>query len=82
MDPLIGVALYIILWWIAFFAVLPIGVRNLEEAGEETDAGIERGAPHRPRLWMKALWAAGVAAAAWLIVYGAVRMDLFAIRRP
>ena len=81
MDLLIGIALYIILWWIAFFAVLPIGVRNLDEAGEATEAGVERGAPHRPRLWMKALWAAGVAAVAWLIVYGAVRMDVFAIRR-
>jgi predicted secreted protein len=81
MDPLLGLAIYIILWWIAFFAVLPLGVRNLEEAGEETSAGVERGAPQRPDLWKKALLAAVLAAVAWAVVFYAVRTDLFSVRR-
>jgi predicted secreted protein len=81
MDPLLGLAIYIILWWIAFFAVLPLGVRNLEEAGEETHPGVERGAPHRPDLWKKALIAAILAAIAWAVVFYAVQTDLFSVRR-
>jgi predicted secreted protein len=80
MNIFLGIAIYLILWWLAFFLVLPIGVRNLDEAGEETPAGVERAAPARPKLWLKALWAAGLAAVLWLGVYAAVRMDLFAVR--
>ena len=80
MTLVMGAAIYIILWWIAFFMMLPIGVRSLHEAGEETAAGVERAAPARPRLWMKALWAAGLAALLWLGVFAAVQADLFAVR--
>jgi predicted secreted protein len=81
MSAVLGVAIYLILWWIAFFLVLPIGVRNLDEAGEATPPGVERAAPARPRLWLKALLAAALAAILWLVVYVAVGADLFAVRR-
>ena len=67
MSPLIGAAMYCILWWLCFFAVLPIGVRNLDEAGVADTGGLERGAPERPQLGKKALWAAGGAAVLWVI---------------
>ena len=69
MSPLIGAAIYCILWWLCFFAVLPIGVRNLDEAGVTDVAGLERGAPETPNLAKKALWAAGGAAVLWVIAY-------------
>ena len=81
MDPVLGGAIYIILWWIAFFLLLPVGVRNHDEAGVETPAGVERAAPARPMLWIKVVWAAGLAFVFWLLVYGAISIDLFGIRR-
>ncbi|MBL8550651.1 MAG: DUF1467 family protein [Hyphomonadaceae bacterium] len=80
MTFIMGVAIYIILWWIAFFMTLPIGARSLHESGEETPPGVERAAPARPRLWLKALWAAGLAAVLWLGVFLAITADLFAVR--
>jgi predicted secreted protein len=80
MTPVLGAAIYIILWWLAFFLMLPIGVRNHDEAGVETPAGVERAAPARPKLWWKALWAALLAGVLWLGVFLAVRADLFAVR--
>ena len=77
MNPVLGVAIYIILWWLSFFVMLPIGARSLHEAGESADPGIERAAPQTPRLWTKALWAAGIAAIVWLGVAWAITHDLF-----
>jgi predicted secreted protein len=67
-DPVLSVAVYIILWWMAFFMMLPIGVRNLDEAGDPGGKGQERGAPSAPNLRQKAVWAAGLAAIAWLAI--------------
>jgi predicted secreted protein len=80
MSPLLGVAIYIILWWLSFFAMLPIGAQSLHEADEEAAPGVERGAPRIPRLGLKALWAAGVAAVLWLGVAWAISVDLFGMR--
>ena len=33
MDNVMAVAIYIFIWWIVLFAVLPFGVRTQDEAG-------------------------------------------------
>lgn len=80
MNLLLGIAIYIILWWLAFFAMLPIGAQSFHEAGEEGAPGIERGAPQAHGLRMKVLWAAGIAAVLWLAVAWGVSVDLFQMR--
>ena len=51
-----GVVVFVMCWWICFFAVLPIGVRGQFEDGEATP-GTEEAAPVNPMLLKKALWA-------------------------
>ena len=80
MNLFLGIAIYVILWWLAFFAMLPIGARSLHEAGEAGAPGVERGAPQLPRLRLKALLAAAIAAALWLFVAWAISVDLFGMR--
>ncbi|MGE3142521.1 MAG: DUF1467 family protein [Hyphomonadaceae bacterium] len=77
---LLGVAFYLITWWMAFFLLLPIGVRNLDEAGVESARGADRGAPAQPRLVRKALWAAAIAAVVWIIGFTLMATGLFDIR--
>lgn len=79
-DPFLGVAIYIILWWLAFFCMLPIGVKNLDEAGDAGGIGQERAAPVRPNLGQKAIWAAILAAVVWGVVQAGVAFDVFSIR--
>jgi predicted secreted protein len=79
MDPIMAVAIYIIWWWIALFMVLPIGVRNLDEAGVAPD-GSERGAPERPNLKKKAIWASGLALIFWALTIAYVILDPFNVR--
>ena len=47
---------FIIAWWLVFFAVLPIGVQGQFEKGEVTD-GTEPAAPVNHMVPKKALWA-------------------------
>jgi predicted secreted protein len=72
-------AIYIVLWWIALFLVLPIGVRNLAEAGE-TALGHETGAPARPMLARKAIWASGLAGVLWAVTMLVIAADPFSVR--
>ncbi|HLV83785.1 MAG TPA: DUF1467 family protein [Devosia sp.] len=56
------IAVFFVLWWISFVAVLPIGNKSFHEAGEEVVAGSDPGAPIAPRLLFKVLMATGLAA--------------------
>jgi predicted secreted protein len=79
-DPVLGTAIYIILWWLAFFCLLPVGAHSLEETRNPGGVGQERGAPVAPKLGQKALWAAGLAGVVWAIVQAMIAFDVFAIR--
>jgi predicted secreted protein len=48
-----ALALYFIIWWVVLFAMLPIGVRTSEEAGEKPAPGHAESAPHMPNLLPK-----------------------------
>lgn len=47
-----GIVVYVVAWWLVFFAALPWGVRRASEA--EAEEGQDPGAPANPRLLLKA----------------------------
>lgn len=61
MNVLSLVAVFFIVWWLVFFAVLPWGVPNDHE-GREVTLGQERGAPDMPMLGRKVLITSLIAA--------------------
>ena len=54
MNSVLGVAIYVIFWWLVFFMVLPVGVRTQEETGQ-IEPGTPPSAPARPHLLRKAV---------------------------
>ncbi|MBK6704358.1 MAG: DUF1467 family protein [Caulobacteraceae bacterium] len=44
MNIFLGIAIYVIVWWLSFFVMLPMGAQSHHEADEETVPGTERGA--------------------------------------
>jgi predicted secreted protein len=63
------IVVYAVVWWLVFFAALPVGVRH-ERDNEE---GHDPGAPDKPMLWRKALAATVIAA---VIVGGVYVADM------
>ncbi len=61
-----GIVVYILIWWVVLFAVLPWGNRSDDESAVP---GAMRGAPAQPRMALKALVTTGVAAVLWLVAY-------------
>lgn len=78
------VAIYLVLWWVAFMLTLPFGVRNAAETGEDRPLGSDPGAPPQPWLVRKMIVASLLAllmlAGVWL-VFGrwGMRLDDFII---
>lgn len=71
-----GIVVYVIVWWVVIFAVLPFGVR----APEQFVPGQARGAPARPRLLLKAGITTILAAVIWLVIFLLVRSDWISFR--
>lgn len=66
----LALAIYVTIWWIVLFAVLPLGVRSADEAGEERPEGADPGAPVAPQLMKKA----GITTLIATIVFGMVAL--------
>lgn len=70
----LAAAIYFTIWWVVFIAVLPLGVRSPEEAGEERLEGADPGAPVAPQLAKKAALATMIAAVVFGVVVLVVRV--------
>jgi predicted secreted protein len=71
-----GVFIYLVIWWTILFAVLPWGMRRVENP----EPGHDPGAPARPMLVKKFLWTSVVAAVLWLGYYAIYQYDVFTFR--
>ncbi len=68
MNWLSAFFIYFILWWLAFIATLPFGVRTLQETGE-LEVGQAPSAPSQPLMFRKGLIAAIIAALCFGALY-------------
>jgi predicted secreted protein len=78
MSWVTGIAVYVVLWWLVLFAVLPWGV----QPAEDLPPGGDRGAPARPRLVLKAAVTTLVAGLLWGAVEILVLSDVISFRSP
>jgi predicted secreted protein len=78
MDLFTGVIVYLLIWWMALFCVLPIGTRP--EADPDPETGGWRGAPTAPRLGMKVIGTTVLAAVLWVGAYALIQSDLVSFR--
>ena len=48
-----SIVVYVMIWWIIFFSVLPIGIQSNKEVFKEKIEGMDPGAPKNPMLKKK-----------------------------
>lgn len=63
------ILVYVIVWWLVFFAALPFGVRAQHENDREMADGTDPGAPANPNLKKKALATSLIAAVLTTLYY-------------
>ena len=78
MGWLTGIVVYVLVWWVTLFAILPLWVTSAEPG----EPGHEAGAPRRPLLLRKLALTSIVAAVIWLGIYIVIREPWFSFRGP
>ncbi len=66
-----AVVLYVVIWFMTLFVVLPIGYRSQEEDGEVAP-GTPPGAPSTTHFKRKFLWTTIAATLIWLVIAGVI----------
>lgn len=70
------IAIYLTVWWIVLFAVLPLGARSHHEAGVDAPGGGEPGSPLALNVRRKILTTTWVSAVVWAFVVAAAEFAL------
>ena len=77
MNWFTGLVLFVIIWWTALFAVLPLGTRPAQQPDNVSGW---RGVPERPRLLMKVIVTTLLSALLWCGAYAVIRSDYISFR--
>lgn len=67
-----GVVMYLIIWWMMLFCVLPFGNRK-QQAPEP---GTSPSAPENPRIKLKFIITTGLAAIVWALVFTLMEIQI------
>ena len=76
MDLFGGVTVYVIIWWLVLFTVLPWGVH----IPDQPEAGHASSAPVRPRILLKFLVTTVIATALWFVADWIIGSDMLSFR--
>lgn len=74
MDWFSGFVVYVLIWWMTLFCVLPWGIQR------DQGLGAGHGAPANPRLMQKFLVTTGISFLLWLLVYYLIVSDIIDFR--
>ena len=80
MNWFTAIVVYVLLWWIVLFAVLPWGICTAEESNLKVEPGHATSAPMRPRIGLKFLITSGIAAILFGVYYIVQYYDLIGFR--
>jgi len=71
-----GIFVYIVVWWVVLFAVLPWGVRT----PDNPEPGMASSAPIEPRILRKFIATSIVALVVWLVIHAIAQSGLVSFR--
>ncbi len=73
-----AIVLYVVIWMIVFFALLPLGQVSQAEAGK-VEPGTPASAPADPKLGKKALWTTLWATLLFAVVFSVIQFGLITL---
>ena len=75
-----SIIVYVMIWWIIFFSVLPIGIQSNKEVFKEKIEGIDPGAPKNPKIAKKFFLTTLITSLIFAVIYYLVKVDLLNLR--
>ena len=75
-----SVIVYVLIWWIIFFSVLPVGIQSNKEKFKERIEGNDPGAPINPKIGKKFLITTIITSIIFIVIYYLVKFDLLNLR--
>ncbi len=75
-----SIIVYVLIWWVIFFSVLPVGIQSKKETFKENIGGIDPGAPKNPKIAKKFLITTIITSIIFVLIYYLVKFDLLNLR--
>ncbi len=73
-----SIAIYLLIWWLVLFAMLPIGVHTQADEGEVAP-GTAESAPLAPRLLLKMLATTVISGIVFAAVYAVIELHVISL---
>ena len=77
MSPTGLAIIYIIIWWIVFFAILPIDVERNKIVKID---GEDPGSPENPKMWKKFIYCTVITTILFIIIYSLMKFEYLNLR--
>ena len=75
-----SIIVYVLIWWIIFFSILPVGIQSNKEKFKERIEGIDPGAPINPKIGNKFLVTTIITSLIFIVIYYLVKFNLLNLR--
>ena len=75
-----SIIVYVMIWWVIFFSVLPVGIQSNNEGFREKLEGNDPGAPKNPKIAKKFLITTIITTVIFIAIYYLVKIDLLNLR--
>ena len=72
--------IYIIIWWIVFFSILPVGIKSKDQRFTGNIRGEDPGAPKNPKILTKFLYTTLITSIIFVVIYFMVIKDYVNLR--
>ena len=76
-----SIIVYVMIWWIIFFSLLPVGIQSNKQVFKEKIGGMDPGAPKNPKIGKKFLITTLINTIIFAVIYYLVEIDLLNLRK-
>ncbi len=75
-----SIIVYVMIWWIVFFSILPVGIKSNKNFFKDSTGGNDPGAPKNPKIGKKFFITTIITSLFFIMIYYIVDLGLFNLR--
>ena len=75
-----SIIIYVMIWWIIFFSILPVGIKTNKEVFTDSIEVSDPGAPKNPKIAKKFLITTIITSILFIMIYYLVKLGFFNLR--